>query len=85
MYSIVKQGDMVLKDGQPLGLHFLMFIPALIGQGTKEQQEKWLPRAYNLDIIGTYAQVMKYFIWKFVVIDIKPNNNNKSGFLNSLN
>ena len=42
LYSVIKKSDMVLKDGQP---------------GTKEQQEKWLPRAYNLDIIGTYAQV----------------------------
>ncbi len=57
LYSVIKKCDMVLKDGQPLGLHFIMFIPTLAGQGTKEQQEKWLPRAFNLDIIGTYAQV----------------------------
>lgn len=34
-----------------------MFIPAIIGQGSTEQQNKWLPRALNLEIIGTYAQV----------------------------
>jgi acyl-CoA oxidase len=36
-----------------------MFIPAIMGQGTVEQQNKWLPRALNLEIIGTYAQVKK--------------------------
>jgi len=33
-----------------------MFIPALMGQATPEQQGKWLTKAYNLDLIGTYAQ-----------------------------
>lgn len=36
-----------------------MFIPAIIGQGSIEQQNKWLPRALNLEIIGTYAQVIR--------------------------
>lgn len=47
----------VLKEGNALGLHFVMFMPAIMGQGTKEQQQKWLPRAQKLQIIGTYAQV----------------------------
>ena len=47
----------VLKEGNPLGLHFVMFMPAIMGQGTVEQQRKWLPRAQKLQIIGTYAQV----------------------------
>lgn len=33
-----------------------MFIPALIGLASKEQQAKWLTLAQNLSIIGTYAQ-----------------------------
>lgn len=49
--------SLVLKEGNPLGLHYVMFIPAIIGQGTVEQQSKWLKRAYNLEIVGTYAQV----------------------------
>ena len=49
----------ILKEGNALGLHFVMFIPAIVGQGTVEQQSKWLPRALNLEIIGTYAQVKK--------------------------
>ena len=33
-----------------------MFIPAIKGQGTDEQQQKWLPLAYRMQIIGCYAQ-----------------------------
>lgn len=33
-----------------------MFIPAIKGQGTEEQQHKWLPLAYKMAIIGCYAQ-----------------------------
>ena len=34
-------------QGKPLALQFVMFIPALMGQGTAEQQAKWLEKAYN--------------------------------------
>ncbi|XP_070533525.1 peroxisomal acyl-coenzyme A oxidase 1-like [Ptychodera flava] len=37
-------------------VHHLMFKPSILGQGTEEQQKKWLPLADNLKIIGTYAQ-----------------------------
>jgi acyl-CoA oxidase len=33
-----------------------MFITALKGQATEEQQHKWLRQAYKLAIIGCYAQ-----------------------------
>jgi len=33
-----------------------MFVPAIKGQGTEEQQQKWLPLAYKFQIIGCYAQ-----------------------------
>jgi acyl-CoA oxidase len=33
-----------------------MFVPAIKGQGTEEQQKKWLPLAYRFQIIGCYAQ-----------------------------
>lgn len=33
-----------------------MFVPAIRGQGTEEQQQKWLPLAYKMQIIGCYAQ-----------------------------
>ena len=39
-----------------MGVHFVMFIPTLIGQATEEQQTEWLERAWNCNIIGTYAQ-----------------------------
>ncbi|XP_027180393.1 peroxisomal acyl-coenzyme A oxidase 1 [Coffea eugenioides] len=37
-------------------LHWGMFVPAIKGQGTDEQQRKWLPLAYKMQIIGCYAQ-----------------------------
>ncbi len=52
-------GSAILKEGNPVALHYVMFIPALMGQGTSEQQAEWLERAYNLNILGTYAQVLQ--------------------------
>uniref|UniRef100_A0A6M2DSR8 Acyl-coenzyme A oxidase n=1 Tax=Xenopsylla cheopis TaxID=163159 RepID=A0A6M2DSR8_XENCH len=49
-------GSAVLKDGNPLTLHYVMFIPTLMGQGTVEQQAEWIGRAWTCSIIGTYAQ-----------------------------
>lgn len=37
-------------------LHWGMFVPAIKGQGTDEQHQKWLPLAYKMEIIGCYAQ-----------------------------
>ncbi|KAK6947544.1 Acyl-CoA oxidase, C-terminal [Dillenia turbinata] len=37
-------------------LHWGMFVPSIKGQGTDEQQKKWLPLAYKMQIIGCYAQ-----------------------------
>ena len=48
----------MFQDGNPLSLHYAMFIPAIMGQGTSEQQEYWLTKAVSGDVIGTYAQVM---------------------------
>ena len=50
-------GSIALKEGNPLALHFAMFLPALMSMSTPEQQEKWLLKASSLQIIGTYAQV----------------------------
>ncbi|XP_050519552.1 probable peroxisomal acyl-coenzyme A oxidase 1 [Diabrotica virgifera virgifera] len=49
-------GSAILKDGNPLTLHYVMFIPTLMGQGTVEQQAEWIQKAWSCDIIGTYAQ-----------------------------
>ncbi|XP_047985323.1 probable peroxisomal acyl-coenzyme A oxidase 1 [Leguminivora glycinivorella] len=49
-------GSAILRDGSPLTLHYVMFIPTLMGQATVEQQVLWIGRAFNCDIIGTYAQ-----------------------------
>ncbi|RID69711.1 hypothetical protein BRARA_C01789 [Brassica rapa] len=39
-----------------LDLHWRMFVPAIKGQGTEEQKQKWLPLANKMQIIGCYAQ-----------------------------
>lgn len=33
-----------------------MFMPAIVGQATDEQQKELLPKCNSLQIIGTYAQ-----------------------------
>ena len=45
-------GSAFLPDGNPLGLHLVMFQPTIAGQGTSEQQVKWLGKAWNLELIG---------------------------------
>lgn len=50
-------GSGLIKEGNPLSVHFVMFVPTILGQGTLEQQGDWLGRAWNLEILGTYAQV----------------------------
>ncbi|KAK7576596.1 hypothetical protein V9T40_012882 [Parthenolecanium corni] len=49
-------GSAVLKDGFPFAVHYVMFIPTIIGQGTMAQQAHWISRAWNLEIMCTYAQ-----------------------------
>lgn len=49
-------GSGIIKEGNPLGVHFVMFLPALMGHGTPEQQAEWIGKAWNCEIIGTYAQ-----------------------------
>ncbi|XP_045488456.1 probable peroxisomal acyl-coenzyme A oxidase 1 [Pieris rapae] len=44
------------RDGSPMGVHYIMFMPAILNQGTEEQQAQWMSRAWNSSIIGTYAQ-----------------------------
>ncbi|XP_061392969.1 probable peroxisomal acyl-coenzyme A oxidase 1 [Musca vetustissima] len=49
-------GTALLKEGNPMALHFVMFVPTIMGQGTMDQQVEWLPKAWDCSIIGTYAQ-----------------------------
>lgn len=49
-------GSGVLREGNPLGVHFVMFLPTILGQGTSDQQVEWMGRAWNMSILGTYAQ-----------------------------
>ncbi|XP_060803917.1 probable peroxisomal acyl-coenzyme A oxidase 1 isoform X2 [Amyelois transitella] len=46
----------VFKDNSPFSVHLSMFIPAILGQCNDVQREYWLPKAQNMEIIGTYAQ-----------------------------
>ncbi|XP_062607269.1 peroxisomal acyl-coenzyme A oxidase 1-like [Saccostrea cucullata] len=45
-----------INEDHTLGLHNVMFIPALERLATEQQKAKWLPLARNYKIIGTYAQ-----------------------------
>lgn len=36
--------------------HYALFVQTILAQGTPEQVREWLPKALNLEIIGTYAQ-----------------------------
>lgn len=49
-------GSAILKDGNPLTLHYVMFIPTLLGQADPDQINQWINKAWNCEIIGTYAQ-----------------------------
>lgn len=49
-------GTSLLREGNPMSVHYVMFLPALMGHGTPEQQADWISRAWNCNIIGTYAQ-----------------------------
>ncbi|XP_048869576.1 peroxisomal acyl-coenzyme A oxidase 1 isoform X1 [Brienomyrus brachyistius] len=41
---------------EPLDLHLGMFLPTLLNQATPDQQDTFFTPAWNLKIIGTYAQ-----------------------------
>lgn len=49
-------GSSLIKDGNPLALHYVMYIPTLMGQGSYQQQAEWIQKAWNCTMIGTYAQ-----------------------------
>ncbi|XP_042211127.1 peroxisomal acyl-coenzyme A oxidase 1-like isoform X2 [Homarus americanus] len=49
-------GVALTKDGNPLALHYVMFLPAIMGHGTVDQQAEWMGRAWAGQIFGTYAQ-----------------------------
>ncbi|KFM75530.1 Peroxisomal acyl-coenzyme A oxidase 1, partial [Stegodyphus mimosarum] len=54
--EILSIADAILQEASPLTVHFVMFIPALMGLATEDQQAKWLPDAFEMKIIGSYAQ-----------------------------
>ncbi|XP_042906100.1 peroxisomal acyl-coenzyme A oxidase 1 [Parasteatoda tepidariorum] len=54
--EILSIADAILQEASPLTVHFVMFIPTLMGLATEDQQAKWLPDALEMKIIGTYAQ-----------------------------
>ena len=44
------------NENMPGALNTSMFIPALENLADDELKKKWLQKAYNYEIIGTYAQ-----------------------------
>lgn len=56
-YSCVAWSSCVHPDRpEPLDLHLGMFLPTLLNQATPEQMDRFFTPAWNLQIIGTYAQ-----------------------------
>lgn len=49
-------GTSLLREGNPMSVHYVMFLPALMNHGTSDQQAEWISRAWNCNVIGTYAQ-----------------------------
>ena len=65
----------MFKDGNPLNLHFVMFIPTLAGQGTMEQVLKWSCKCTGIyDIWKTWIVLKTIqnwyctFLWEGFVI-----------------
>ena len=46
----------MLDEPLPTALHWGMFVPTIRGQGTDAQKDEWLPKAMQLQVVGTYAQ-----------------------------
>lgn len=49
-------GTTSFPEGVPIGVHYGMFIPGILGHGDDDQMSKWLGDAMDLKIIGCYAQ-----------------------------
>lgn len=49
-------GTAIFKEANPITVHFVMFLPGLMALGNGDQQAEWISRAWNCNIIGTYAQ-----------------------------
>ncbi|CRL03339.1 CLUMA_CG016522, isoform F [Clunio marinus] len=59
LYSKILGGTFqkyIFREGNPLSVHFDMFIPAIKNMATLEQQAEWLPKAEICNMIGAYAQ-----------------------------
>lgn len=69
----MKYNCSVINHQYSLGLHTVMFIPALERLSTEQQKANWLHLARNYQIIGTYAQT-ELGHGKAYVIHILTNN-----------
>uniref|UniRef100_H2YNM1 Acyl-coenzyme A oxidase N-terminal domain-containing protein n=1 Tax=Ciona savignyi TaxID=51511 RepID=H2YNM1_CIOSA len=54
--DLITYNTNVVSPNVMFDLNYGMFVPTLMGQGTNEQQAKWLFPALNHELIGTYAQ-----------------------------
>jgi len=57
----------------PTDLHFGMFLPTILGQGTQDQLNELLPKSIRFEIFGTYAQTELGFIFIlfYFIISVK--------------
>lgn len=40
----------ITSHGNPFGVHFVMFLPTIMGQGTVEQQAEWMVRLHDEEV-----------------------------------
>jgi len=55
---LLLSGDSYIHSfrASPLDIHLGMFLPTLLNQATPEQMDRFFTAAWELEIIGTYAQ-----------------------------
>ncbi|KAH7548928.1 hypothetical protein BM1_10701 [Bipolaris maydis] len=51
-----KMAEYLVDEPSPYFLHMTMFVTTVGEQGSEEQQNYWMPKIVNYDIIGCYAQ-----------------------------
>ncbi|XP_023945597.2 probable peroxisomal acyl-coenzyme A oxidase 1 [Bicyclus anynana] len=54
MANFLRSSD--VGTGFPIAIHYIMFIPTIMSQASEEQQAQWLQRAWDCNIVGSYAQ-----------------------------
>ena len=69
MFFCKKPDRPFLKDGNPLNLHFVMFIPTIAGQGTMEQVHIVFVFVFNLySQLNMFVNVLDKYLYVYLYI-----------------